>query len=59
MGDKHVLRAAVGGIAGELAERPLGLPDVRQDFPLDDDLGAGRNFEAANAAGGEPIGFAE
>src|SRR5207249_5573299 len=45
LGDEDVLRRAAGDVAGELAERPLGLADARQDFALDDDLRSGRNVE--------------
>ena len=59
MGDKDVLRAAVGGVAGELAERSFRLVHAGEDLALDHDLGAGRHFEIVDAGAGEPIGLAE
>ncbi len=56
---EHVLRAAVGRIACELAERALGLARLRQDLALDHDLGAGGHLELAHAAARHAVGFAE
>ena len=38
---------------------PSGSVHVGQDFAFDDDLGAGRHLEIADAAAREPVGFAE
>src|SRR5262245_14743966 len=59
MGDEDVLRAAVGGIAGEFAERAFRLVHVGEDFALDDDLGAGGHLEIGDAAAREAIWFPE
>src|SRR5262249_62314586 len=56
--DEHILRAAVGGVTGELAERTFRLVHVGQDFAFDDDLGAGGHFEIGNPAAGEAVGLA-
>ena len=59
VGDEYVLRAAIGGIARELAERAFRLVHAGEDLAFDDDLGAGGHFQILHAAAGHPIGLAE
>ena len=59
MHDKHMLRAAIGGIARELAERAFGLARLGEDLAFEHDLGAGGHLELADAAARHSIGCAE
>src|SRR5712671_6137663 len=56
---EHVLCAAVGGIAGKLAERALRLVHIWKYFAFDDDLGADGHFEIGYSAAGKPVGLSE
>ena len=56
---EHILRASVGGIASEFAERSFGFMHVGQNFTLDDDFSAGWNLKIADAAARQPIRLAK
>jgi hypothetical protein len=59
LGNKNILGAAIGGIAGELAERTLRLAHVIEDLAFDDDLRALGHLQLGRAAAGDPVGLAE
>src|SRR5215813_3090488 len=59
MSNKYILRAAIGGVSSEFAERSLRFLYVGQNFTLDDDFCADGDFEILYAAPGEHVGFAE
>ena len=57
MSDEDVLRAAIGGVARELAERPFGLANLRQDlaFAVPEEVTAGELVSAAREAAGPEL----
>src|ERR1700758_3146116 len=59
LGDKHILGAAVRGITGELAERPLRLPHLVENLAFDDDFSTFRDIELRRTASRDAVGLAK